>query len=215
MNYYGVGIPENMDKAFYWFDLVKKWNARSQIYLTQMYATGLGVKKDKIEGLKWLREAAGRGQDAEDGSPWAQLYLGQWYINRDPLGLGSKFDFKLAALWHRRAAEKGLYAAQQNMSHFYEKGIGVSKNIIKAYMWAYIGAQQDVHPKLRSSLRQSEEFWSTLIQGNGFDVDHVNHVNVFYNGFSNMEKVKRNMTPAQIAEAQKLAREWRKAHKSK
>lgn len=55
--------------------------------------------------------------EQEDGSPFSQLMLGQFYYDM--------FNFKEAFMWYSRAAEQGLAEAQFRLGWHYESGLGV------------------------------------------------------------------------------------------
>ena len=79
------------------------------------YATSLKI---------WLPQA-------EAGDAEAMYYVGQIYEK----GLGTQPDFKNAADWYRKAADKGFSAAAANLGSFYEQGLGVEKNEVEALNW--------------------------------------------------------------------------------
>ena len=93
-------------------------------------------------------------------------------------GRGVSQDFATAVKWLRLAAEQGLARAQYNLGFSYENGGGVPQDFVQAHMWFSLAA---------SRFPPSE--------------DRDNAVN-------DRNAVAAGMTPAQIAEAEKLAREW-------
>lgn len=90
-------------------------------------------------------------------------------------------NYTEAAKWYRRAADQGLADSQVNLGLMYYQGQGVPQNNVLAHMWLDIAASQ--YP---ASVRKKLK-----------DV------------FQYEEIVAAKMTPAQIAEAQRLAREWK------
>jgi TPR repeat protein len=82
-------------------------------------------------------------------------------------------DYATALRIIRPLAERGDANAQYNLGVFYDNGLGVPQDRIRAYMWLDLAAMQG---------RESAATFRDL--------------------------VARVMTPGQIAEAQKLAREW-------
>jgi len=84
--------------------------------------------------------------------------------------------------WNRKAAEKGYARAQINLGFMYSKGHGVPRNDVQAYIWYTLSASR--YPP-------------------GEDRDKAAH---------NRDIVAERMTPAQISEAEKLAREWTEKH---
>ncbi len=94
-------------------------------------------------------------------------------------GRGVPQDYAEAVKWYRRAAEQGQASAQLNLGAIYHEGQGVPQDYVQAHMWYTLAA-------LRSP--------SGLIRGAA-----VRHRDI----------IAERMTPAQIAEAQRLAREWK------
>jgi TPR repeat protein len=84
--------------------------------------------------------------------------------------------------WWRSAAEQGLAAAQFNLRRSLANGRGVPQNLVEAYMWLSLAAAR-LPPGQVSEL---------AVRGR--------------------DAVRASMTLAQIAEAQRLAREWDAAH---
>ena len=83
-------------------------------------------------------------------------------------------DYATALRLIRPLAEQGDANAQYNLGVFYDNGLGVPQDKVRAYMWFNLSAAQG---------REGAAAFRDLIA--------------------------RRMTPAQIAEAQKLAREWK------
>ncbi len=79
----------------------------------------------------------------------------------------------------RKAAEQGHAEAQNNLGFRYANGEGVPQDYAQAHMWFNLAASR--YPT-------------------GEDRDQ---------SVKNRDIVAERMTPAQISEAQKLAREWR------
>jgi TPR repeat protein len=83
-------------------------------------------------------------------------------------------DYATAVLLNRPLAEQGDANAQYNLGTFYDNGLGVPLEKVRAYMWFSLSAAQG---------RDGAAAFRDLIA--------------------------RRMTPAQIAEAQKFARDWK------
>ena len=89
-------------------------------------------------------------------------------------------DYAQALKWYRLAAAQGDAIAQNNLGAIYGSGRGVPQDSVQAYKWYYLAAAT----------------FTTNPQ-------HDNAVKA-------CNSLATRMTPAQIAEAQKLAREWKK-----
>ena len=96
-------------------------------------------------------------------------------------GLGVPEDYAQALKLYRLAAEQGLSGAQHDLGIMYLKGQGVPQNYVLAHMWFNLAASQT--PASKKADRDS--------------------------AVSHRDSVESKMTPEQIAEAQKLARDWK------
>ncbi|HET7877017.1 MAG TPA: caspase family protein [Methylomirabilota bacterium] len=68
---------------------------------------------------------------AESGDPAAQTYVGEIFEK----GLGVPPDHAAAAVWYRRAAQRGYSRAAINLGQLYEQGLGVPKDPAQALGW--------------------------------------------------------------------------------
>jgi len=94
-------------------------------------------------------------------------------------GRGVPQDFKEAVRWWRAASEQGHADAQSNLGVMYTNGQGVPQDYIQAHMWYNLAA---------SGRRDDDDRKMAA---------------------KNRDSIAEKMTPEQIAEAQRLAREWR------
>jgi len=180
--------------------LAEQGNAVAQFGLGLMYAHGLGVPQDHREAVKWYRLAA------QQGNAVAQFGLGVMYAG----GLGVPKDDREAVKWVHRAAEQGEASAQLYLGTMYANGQGVPKDDREAVKWYRRAAEQgDTNAQLMLGLMYH--------LGQGVPQDYV-QAHLWFNlaaaqGYSeagaNRDRVTNLMTPAQVAEAQRLAREWR------
>ena len=150
---------------------------------------------------------------AEQGHANAQFNLAQMYRN----GQGVTQDYAAAVLWYRKAAEQGHADAQYNLGLMYATGQGVPQDYAAAVLWFRKAAEQG---------RANAQFNLGLMyrDGQGVTQDYV-QAHMWFNlaaarfdasekeyrdkAAKNRDIVAAKMTPAQIAEAQKLAREWK------
>ena len=96
-------------------------------------------------------------------------------------GFGVTQDYLVAATWYRKAAEQGNPGGQYNLGALYERGNGVPQDYVQALKWYSLAASRLGASQLETS-------------------DAITRTS---------NAVAAKMTPAQIAEAQKLAREWK------
>ena len=73
----------------------------------------------------------------------AQTWLGIKYN----LGLGVDQDYKAAAKWYRKAADKGDPLGQLRIARLFSQGEGVSKNLKEAEKWYLRSASYDYAKK--------------------------------------------------------------------
>jgi len=188
-----------------WRPLAEQGNANAQFFLGVMYDKGRGVPQDYAEAVKWLRKAA------EQGVAEAQYNLGVMYDR----GLGVPQDYAEAVKWSRKAAEQGYAEAQFNLGVMHDIGLGVREDYAKAMKWFRKAAEQG-NAKAQTNLGfmyvlgqsvpqdyAQAHMWFNLAAsrhppGEGRDI-----------AVKNRDDVAKKMTPAQISEAQKLAREWK------
>ena len=94
-------------------------------------------------------------------------------------GRGVTQDYAEAVKWYRLAAEQDIAKAQSQLGYMYANGQGVPQDYVLAHMWFNLAAGR-------------------MPPGEGRD-----------RVVSNRDLAEKRMTPAQVAEAQRLAREWK------
>lgn len=183
-----------------WRPLADQGNAEAQYALGFMYAGGQGVPQNNAEAAKWWRLAA------DQGNTFAQYNLGTLYDN----GKGVPQNKAEALKWYHLAAERGNDGAQFSVGLLHFAGVAVPENRIEAAKWwrraadqGHIGAQAYLGLSYATGLGVPQDnihayMWLSVAAARG-DQDAI----------SNRTRVARQMTPPQIAEAQKLAREWK------
>ena len=125
------------------------------------------------------------------------------------------YDYAEARKWYRRAAERGDTSAQYRLGTMYEDGEGVPQDYAEARKWYRLAAEQGA-AYAQSSLGEMyaggrgvpqdyvrAHFWLNLATA-----AHRHH----WAYRKRRDEIAEHMTPAQIAEAQKLAREWMEKH---
>ncbi len=120
-------------------------------------------------------------------------------------------DDAKAVRWFRRGAEQGDAEAQFNLGFMYSEGRGVPQDYAEAVRWYRRGAVQGF-------AGAQYNLGGMYLEGRGVPQDYV-QAHMWINlaaaqGDEDGRKAKardklaERMTPAQIAEAQRLAREW-------
>ncbi len=141
---------------------------------------------------------------AEQGDAVAQYYLGNLYMT----GLGVPQDYAEAERWYRRAVEQGYASAQFNLGVKYYNSL--PQDYAEAAKWFRKAANQG---------NADAQYNLGVIYDKGYGVpqDYV-QAHMWFNlaaaqdqisATRNRDTVAALMTPAQIAEAQKLARKWK------
>jgi len=143
---------------------------------------------------------------AEQGDAYAQFNLGYMYAK----GEGVPQDYAEAVKWYRKAAGQGDADAQFNLGIIYDQGKGVPQDYAKAVRWYRKAADQE-DATAQNSLGMMYD------EGQGVPQNYL-LAHMWFNlasargdkqGENNREIVAKKMTADQIAEAQRLAREWK------
>ena len=148
---------------------------------------------------------------AEQGLAEAQYELGVLYGN----GQGVPQDYVEAEKWYSRAAEQGLAVAQYELGLMYYQGQGIPRDYAEGVKWLRLAANQ--------GLAEAQfGLGVAYFGGRGVAQDYVLAYMWIYHSEAGSPPGKQrdaaimartlvaeSMTPAQIAEAQRLAREWK------
>lgn len=169
-----------------------------------IYGEGRNVTQDFVKAAKWYRLAAVQGHAG------AQFSLGFMYGN----GQGVPQNHAEAAKWYRAAAVQGHARAQRFLGVMYVLGMGVPQNAAEGVKWYRLAAEQG-YASAQFSLGAMyvvgrgvpqnlvlAHMWFNLAGAQG-DTDASEH----------RDRIALRMTPAQIAEAQRLAAEWKPKQK--
>ncbi len=94
-------------------------------------------------------------------------------------GRGVPQDDAAAVSWYRKAADQGYATAQHSLGVMYMNGQGVPQDLVQAHKWFSLAASRATRANVRELATKNRDI------------------------------VAAQMTPKQIAEAQRLAREWK------
>lgn len=177
--------------------LAEQGVAQAQWRLGMIYLT---EQKNDAEAVKWFRKAA--DQDDDQG----QWFLGNMYFS----GWGVRKDEVEAASWYRKAADKGHIDAQRTLGIIYITGQGVVPDHVEAAKWMRKAADQ-------GDSTAQESLGLMYHRGDGVPQDyvlaHMWSILAVAQGAKGAAFVRdaaaEKMTPEQIGEAQRLAREWK------
>ena len=148
---------------------------------------------------------------AEQGDASAQVALGSMYQH----GEGVTQDYVEAVNWFRLAAEQGYAAAHHQLAKMYARGLWVRQDPAEAAKWYRLAAEQGD--------ADAQYYLGNMYDlGWGVPQDYVQAhmwLNLAVVGFppgedrklaaGNRDGIETNMTPSQVAEAQRLASEWK------
>ncbi len=192
-------LQNNASEIQKYKQLAEQGDAESQYTLGYMFVNGWGATKDYAQALKWFRKSANQGYGK------AQHGLGLMYAN----GWGVKQDYAVALSWWRKDADQGSASAQNNIGLIYHKGMGVSQDYVEAAKWYRMAAEQG-DASAQSFLGgmyvlgqgipkdyAKAYFWLSLAADQG-DAKAVKL----------RDAVAKKMTPANIAEGQRLTQNW-------
>ena len=144
---------------------------------------------------------------AEQGDAEAQCNLGYMYKG----GEGVPQDYEEALRWYRLAAAQGNAIAQNNLGLKYAKGEGVPQDDAEAARWFRLAAAQgdaiaQFHLGIMYAMGRGVQddyvqayLWFSLAAAQGHDSARNFRDNV----------LAEDMTPAQLVDAERLAREWK------
>jgi len=197
----GQGVPKDYAEAVNWSRKAAEQNdAIAQYDLGVSYANGQGVAKDYVEAVKWFRKAA------KQNLAEAQVALGACYAN----GQGVATNYAEAVKWYRKAAEQNYAPAQVRLGACYANGQGVEREEAEALKWFRKAAEQN-------DAEAQYTLGACYANGQGVPKDYVEAYTWLLLAAGqgneaakkNMTSLENQMTREQIAEGQKLARNFK------
>lgn len=147
---------------------------------------------------------------AEKGNAEAQYILGIMYVE----GKAVPQDYKVAMSWYRKAADQGHAGAQTSLGAMSGRGLGVPMDYQTAMSWYLKAAEQ-------GDAMAQNNLGLMYMNGQGVPADLVQaHMWFSLAAAAGSEDAKVNrkqaeelMTPGEIENAEKLARNWPARHK--
>lgn len=185
-------------------------NADAQSNLGDLYFSGKSVSANRAIAAKWYLKAA------EQGDARAQLNLGYLYSS----GEGIPKDEAEGEKWYRKSAENGNADAQYSLGLMYMSEFGrfldIPKDDAEAVKWFSESAEQG-HARGQRLLSTmyylgygvpvnnvAAHMWCNLALAQGDEIAKLV-----------IDEISAEMTEEQIAEAQKMSREWMAKHSEK
>ena len=184
-------------------------------FVTRWLALGLtfslvgGVVSQGTANAQTLAETQ---QSADQGDAAAQFNLGIRYAT----GEGVAQDYVEAVAWMRKAADQGDAGAQYNLAVSYVNGLGVPQDFTQAVAWyrkaadqGYADAQYNLGSMYSRGAGLPQDYveahkWRNLAASRVTGDEQKRYAEP-------RDALAKLITPAQLAEAQRLAREWQAA----
>jgi TPR repeat protein len=182
-----------------WKPLAQEGNLTAQNNLGVIFNRGLGVKRNPEEAVKWFNMAAMNGEAN------AQYHLGKMHYE----GKGIPRNDKEAMKWLMMSSKKGNGKADFQIGLMVEAGHGAKQDNKEATKWytksaekGYAKAQRILGLKHRDGAGVSKNIvtarmWLNIAGSYGSE-------EALKEGYH----LKKEMTPDQVAESDKLTREW-------
>jgi uncharacterized protein len=220
----GQGVPQDYAVGMRWLRIAAdKGLAVAQNEVGILYQQGSGGGRNDAEAVKWFRLAA------EQGLVVAQNNLANTYL----LGRGVPQDYGEAFKWYRLAADQSSSFAENVIGIAYEHGIYVAQDYAEAFRW-YRRAANKIYERPGDTWIHSPQYnvGAMFASGRGTAQDYVQALMWFtlaaafgdtkapdplgielvntskYTSLEQRDRLVALMTSAQIAEAERLAREW-------
>jgi len=201
----GNGVSQDYSESVRWLRKASDQGfSAAQYNLSVMYERGNGVPHDDKEASRLCRLAA------DQGYANAQTALGLMYYR----GQGVPQDYAEAVEWARKAADQGFAVGLNNLAFMYFNGQGVPQSYPeaarlyrKAADQGYATAQNHLGLMYLNGQGVTQDFvvahmWVNLAVARASSNDQK--------AFSaNRDEIAAKMTPTQIEEAQRLARDWK------
>jgi len=199
----GLAASRNGDYEIAFQELepeAKRGNAEAQYHLGVMYDAGQGVPQDAGKALRWYLNAA------ELGHKQAQYNTAVMYNE----GRGTAANAALAVQWFSKAAQQGLVDAQFSLGVLYANGAAVKQDYAQAAQWYRKAAQQgdaDAQYNLALLYGTGKGVVPDLVQAWAwFDAAFTRAGKD--NARKNRDVTAQRMTPVQIEQAKKVARDY-------
>ena len=143
---------------------------------------------------------------ADQGVAEAQFGLGAMYER----GLGVLKDYKNAVAWYRLAAAQDHDLSQVNLGKLYYQGRGLPQDYGLAVVWYRKGAEQGyAHGQFMLAAMYAAGMGVPKNLVESYKWLELAAAQELKGAIQSREILARLMTPAQIAEVQRLAREWK------
>ena len=211
-----LGIDSGATEALQWLEKAADAGKTQAWYdLGFIYANDAGVKEDLPRAINYWKTGA------EKGNADCQFSVGLVYQAGERIPGGVKADPAEYAKWYKLAAEQNQQEAIYHLAQLYLRGDGVKKDLVEAAKWFRKGAEAgnwDAQWSLGESYRvgrgvtrdniQAFALWVAAVDG-AEDQDDIEGMSEHIKGMSEqLDELRKQMTPEQIAQAEELSKEW-------
>jgi Sel1 repeat len=156
--------------------------------------------------------------EAEVGDPAMQFWLGAYYecprvMTNHPELASKPPNYAEALKWLAKSAAQGRPEAMAALGEMYEDGEGVPKNETLAAVFYRMSCE--ARPDYQSAHHGCNQLALLYDEGRGIARDPVEAYKFYaLAGFSpdELKQIEKNLTAAQIADAQRRLQEWRRQH---
>ena len=198
----GVGVPEDAAEAVKWCrKAAEQGSPHSQVMMGMCYETGDGVPKDVVEAVKWYRMAV------EQNYAPAQYALAVCYLKG--IGVSAANNTEAIKLF-RKAAEGDFAEAQNWLASCYSLGKFMPKDDVEAFKWFRKAAEQNFAMSqylLANRYLDGKGVPKDVVEGYKWNLLAASQGVKLAE--SSTASIERDLTQPQIAEGQKLAREFK------
>jgi TPR repeat protein len=203
----GQGVPQDYVEAYKWMSLAMARATGENQKRVALARDGVAklmtpaqIAQAQTRFHEWLRAAADRGDRN------AMYTLGSLHRR----GEGVPQDHAQAVAWFRKAADLGHVGAMNSLGVRYASGEGEPQDYLQAMAW-YRRAADLGH------LGAMNNLGLMYYQGKGVPQDYPQAMAWYRKAADlgdagargNLDHLRKLMTPAQIAEGERLVREWR------
>ena len=149
----GIGVDKDGGKwEEYMTEAGEQWLRPAMTDLLDTYRDGdpdLGIEPDKGKHLYWLEKTA------EDGLPLSIISMAQIY--RHGYDYDVEVDIEKSFEWLMQAVELDNLGAQRMAGEYYEKGMAVEQDLVKAYMMYDLAGTASIEQREAVAERMTEE----------------------------------------------------------
>ena len=204
---YGLGVFQDIEKGtWHLIYAANNGNVESQLSLAQHYESGVKHKgvvifdKDTTKAIHWYKIAA------DNGSATAQHTLGNYYIK----GVSVIKDVDYGVNLLEQSANSNFRRSQVALGELFSTGDCVEKDVYRAIYWYRMAAMQyDIDSQFALGRLYVEECGATHNLALGYMWLNIASEQNHRQAKIYRDRVAKEMTPAQIAEAEFLSSKYK------